>query len=142
MASPAVIEDLTARSFRPLTDAEQTVGVTLLDDAWTLIVSQRPQAEVRVDSGDYGFRSLVIQVQCAMVLRVLRNPDGKLEEQIDDYRWRRDSVTSSGALYLTDAELALLGAGDSGSDGAWTIRSTADPRSGWWATTDTWVPYA
>lgn len=141
MASPAVIEDLTARSFRPLTEAEQTVGVTLLEDAWTLIVSQRPHAEDRVVD-DYGFRSLVIQVQCAMVLRVLRNPDGKLEEQIDDYRYRRDSATSTGVLYLTDAELALLGAGDAGSDGAWTIRSTADPRAGWWATPDTWVPYA
>lgn len=142
MASPAVIEDLTARSFRPLTEAEETVGSTLLEDAWTLIVSQRPRAETRVDSGDYGFRNLVVQVQCAMVLRVLRNPDGKLEEQIDDYRYRRDSATSTGVLYLTDAELALLGAGDSGSDGAWTIRSTADQRAGWWASPDTWVPSA
>jgi hypothetical protein len=57
-----------------------------------------------------------------MVLRVLSNPDGKLEEEGDDYRYRLDAARSTGALYVSDAELALLGAGDDQSDGAFTIK--------------------
>ncbi len=139
MPNPATLQDLKDRSLRPLTPAEETVGDTLLEDAWSLIVSQRPHVESKANA-DSAFRSLVVQIECAMVLRVLRNPDGKLEEQIDDYRWRRDSATSSGALYLTDAELALLGTSESGSDGAFTIRPKIDPRAGYWLHPDTWVP--
>jgi hypothetical protein len=141
MPGPATVDDLKNRSLRPLTPAEETVGGVLVDDAWTVILSQRPSVADRVATDD-AFRALVVQVQCAMVLRVLRNPDGKLEEQIDDYRWRRDTATSTGALYLTDAELALLGSGEGTSDGAWTIRSTPDYRRGYWLHPDAWVPYA
>ena len=41
-----------------------------------------------------------------MALRVLRNPDGKVEESIDDYRYRRDALLASGVLHVTDDELA------------------------------------
>jgi hypothetical protein len=87
------------------------------------------------------FRSLLIQVQCAMVLRVLNNPDGKYEESGDDYSYKRDSAVSTGALYLSDAEALLLGVGDSDSDGAWTIRPAGLwPERGYWSDTTTWVP--
>lgn len=42
------------------------------------------------------------------VRRVLRNPDGLLQETIDDYTWRRDSAVSSGALYIDAADLVGL----------------------------------
>lgn len=139
MAGPATINDLKARSFRPLSEQEETVGGVLLEDAWALILGQLPSAGDRLT--DTGFVSLVKQVQCAMVLRVIKNPDGLLSEQIDDYQYRRDSAISTGALYLSDDERALLGAGDGSSDGAWTIRSRARGRGpGWWEHPDTWVP--
>lgn len=141
MASPAVLQDLIDRSFRPLSDQEQAVGEVLLGDAWGVILAARPSVESRVS--DAVFKSLVVQIQCAMVLRVLRNPDGKLEEQIDDYRWRRDAATSTGLLHLTDAELALLGNGDNQSDGAWTINTRPQGIGpGYWLHPDTWVPTA
>lgn len=140
MASPATITDLTARSFRPLTEQEQQVGAVLLGDAWDLITGQLPHAEARVTT-DAKFAALVKQVQVAMVLRVLKNPDGLLSEQIDDYTYRRDSAISTGALYLSADERALLGVGDGQSGGAWTIRTRPIGRGpGYWATTDTWVP--
>lgn len=139
MAGPAIITDLTERSFRPLTESEQQVAEVLLEDAWNLILTNRPQAEDRIT--DPTFRALVVQVQCAMVLRVIKNPDGFLSEQIDDYLYRRDSAVSAGALYVSDAELALLGTGAGSSDGAWTINTRPIGRGpGYWATTDTWVP--
>jgi hypothetical protein len=42
------------------------------------------------------------------VVRVLRNPDGKLQESIDDYSYRRADSVADGALYLTDEEWRLL----------------------------------
>lgn len=137
--SPAVIQDLVARSFRPLTDPEQQVGSVLLEDAWNLILRHRPHVAERI--ADEAFKSLVIQVQCAMVLRVIKNPDGLLSEQIDDYTYRRDSAVSDGSLYVSDAELALLGSASAGSEGAWTI-NTRPPGTGcgYWASTDRWVP--
>ena len=116
------------------------MGGVLLGDSWELITSQLTHAEGRVAT-DAKYASLVVQVQCAMVLRVIKNPDGLLSEQIDDYTYRRDSALSAGSLYLSDAERALLGTGDGQSDGAWTIRSHATGRgAGWWNYPDQWVP--
>lgn len=139
MASPATITDLTDRSFRPLTDLEKSVGEILLEDAWNLILAQRPSVAERVDT-DAAFTAIVKQVQCAMVLRVVNNPEGLLSEQIDDYQYRRDTAVSAGALYASPAELAILGSGDGVSDGAWTIRQRHDPRRGYWLHPDVWVP--
>ena len=41
-----------------------------------------------------------------MVLRILRNPEGKQSEQIDDYKYTRGEATASGLLHLTADELA------------------------------------
>jgi hypothetical protein len=77
---------------------------------------------VRLDGNpDDSFVSLVVQIECAMVLRVLNNPEGKLQETIDDYTYRLDQSVSTGALYLSDAESSLL-TSSGGSDGAFTIR--------------------
>lgn len=72
------------------------------------------------------------------VLRVLRNPDGKVSESIDDYTYRRSDTVADGSLYLTDAEWALLEPvtpGASPASGAFTIRpgGTAPPAARvWW----------
>lgn len=122
--NPATVTDLTNRSLRALSSREVQVGEVLLDDAWSIVISARPTVATRLDAAPApaAFKALVVQIICAMVLRVMNNPDGKLEEQGDDYRYRLDSAVSSGALYISEAELARLGEGDSVSDGAWTIR--------------------
>jgi len=140
-ANPATIDDLTARSFRTLTDQEKTVGTTLLGDAFNVIVSTVPTVADRLDATpvDAAFKSLVVQIECAMVLRVLNNPDGKLSETIDDYTYRLDAATSTGALYLSDAELSLLSAGDDAADGAFTISPAGVTGGKTWTSADTWV---
>ena len=141
MASPATVTDLSNRSLRTLTSAQVTVGGFLLDDAWSVIGAKLPSAIDRVTTGT-AFKALVVQVQCAMVLRVLNNPDGKFEESSDDYSYRRDQAVSTGMLYLSDAEETLLGAGDGVSDGAFTIKPAGfTPGNGYWTGPDTWVPF-
>lgn len=139
--NPATINDLTARSFRSLSDAEKAVGDTLLGDAWAIVLSAKPSVGDRLDATppDTVFKSLVVQTLCAMVLRVLSNPAGKLEERQDDYQYRLDSAVSTGALYLSDAELARLSEGDDGADGAWTIHPNYGSRHRSWTGPDTWV---
>lgn len=108
MANPVNTTDIEAR-WRPLTSSEATVAQSLLDDAWAIVTARVPDLETRliavppeVDSG------LVVSVVAAMVLRVLKNPAGILSQSIDDFSYTRDRAISSGALYLSDDELALL----------------------------------
>lgn len=140
--NPASILDLKARSFRTLAPDDEVVGATLLGDAWAIVLSALPSVGDRLDLEpvDAVFESLVTQTLCAMVLRVLNNPEGKLEESQDDYRYRLDSAVSTGALYLSDAELARLSEGDDVSQGAFTIMPKYRPGAGTWTGPDTWVP--
>lgn len=120
MANPATVEDLTKRSLRPLTDTEQSVGAVLLDDAWNILLTQKPFADEKVGASA-SFRAVVVQILCAAVLRLLANPDGKYSESIDDYQYTLDKARSTGALYLSDAELALIGDNTGAASGAFTI---------------------
>lgn len=140
--NPATIVQLKARSFRTLTSTEEAVGATLLGDAWAIVLSAKPDVAARLDKvpKDTVFESLVVQILCAMVLRVLSNPSGKLEERQDDYQYRLDSAVSSGALYLSDAELARLSEGDDVSDGAWTIGPSFSGSGRRWTAPDAWEP--
>lgn len=140
--NPATVPDLTARSFRTLSASEQAVGGTLLGDAWAIMLSARPSVADRLDAlpEDLVFKALVKQILCAMVLRVLSNPSGKLEDRQDDYQYRLDSAVSSGALYISDEELARLSEGDDTSDGAWTIGPSFASAGKRWLGPDTWEP--
>jgi len=66
-----------------------------------------PDLDERAASGDMAL--LVRGVAVDAVLRVLRNPDGKVQEGIDDYTYRRADAVADGALYLTPAEITLIG---------------------------------
>lgn len=106
MSNPATVGDVEDR-WRPLTDQETTNAEALLADAWALLLARRPTLEADITAATVSEEN-VIRVVVAMVLRVLRNPDGKLEESIDDYSYRRDSAMSTGGLYVTTDELADL----------------------------------
>jgi hypothetical protein len=121
MSGPAISSDLTDSSLRALTTIELSVGTRKLTTAWNMILSKIPTAAVRITT-DEVFLQNVIDVQVDAVLRFLNNPDGKLEESGDDYSFRRDANTSTGAVFISDSEFALLGDGDSISEGAFTVK--------------------
>lgn len=139
--SQATTVDLTSRSLRSLTPVETAWATIRLRDAFTQILTLIPSVGARLDTGTVSdpFNQLVIQVQCSMVLRVLANPDGMLEESINggDYTRRLDAAISAGALYLSDQERSLLAGSDASSAGAFTIRPYgASDRIGFPTTTD------
>jgi len=139
VAGPANSSDLQNRSLRPLSDQEASVGLTMLEDAWGILTARISNLGARVVATpiDAALRGLVVQIQVAMVLRVLNNPYGMMTEGADDSSMRRDSAVSTGALYVSDSEADLLSAGDSVSEGAFTIRPKGwrtDPQPDPWTT--------
>lgn len=116
MPNPATVADIEAR-WRPLSAQETTNATAYLADAWWMLTARLPQLEANLTAGTVAEQN-VIRVVCAMVIRVMRNPDGKIQEAIDDYSYRRAELVSSGALTVTDDELADLSPG-----GASRVRS-------------------
>lgn len=121
MDNPVQIDDLVPR-FRPFAEAEQAEAQDLLDDAWQL-VQGAAGVEDRLTSGALR-EGTVKTVIKGMVLRVLRNRDGIRQFSSDQATYVRDNAVSSGELYLSAADLALLSESDSGtgSAAAFTIR--------------------
>lgn len=129
MANPATPADIEAR-WRPLTDQETTNAQTFLDDAWVMLKRRMAAVDVDIEAviaEDEDLSADVIRVLCASVLRVLKNPDGKRRESIDDYSWERDEAVSAGLLYLDDDDLDALVPGTGSQGRAFTI----DPMAGW-----------
>ena len=104
MANPASTTDLESR-WRPLTGQEVTNAETFLDDAWAMLLGRRPTLEADIAAGTVTTAN-VVRVIAAMVLRVMKNPEGYDTETIDDYTYRRNAIISTGALHVTSDELA------------------------------------
>ena len=97
----ATLEDLGNRLGRDLTAEEQRRATAWLTDAEALILGRFPQFETAPTA-------VSKKVCCAMVLRVLTNPDGKRQESIDDYSYTIDSSRSRGEVYLSNDEIGEL----------------------------------
>lgn len=104
--NPAIISDLEAR-FRPLTEPEKANAQAWLDDAWEELQARLPGLSSRLTDGLIS-EGLVRRVVAAMVVRVLRNPDAIRQWGVDDATFTRDTLVSSGLLYVSADELALL----------------------------------
>ncbi|HET7386979.1 MAG TPA: Gp19/Gp15/Gp42 family protein [Nocardioidaceae bacterium] len=117
MANPAALSDLENR-WRPLSTQEQTNGQTFLDDAWRMLRRRVTNLETNIAT-DTDLHDEAVRVIAQAVLRVMKNPDGKRQESIDDYAWTRDQAVSAGLLYFTDQEINDLIPGEDTRRGAW-----------------------
>lgn len=134
--NPANIQDLRDRSLGTLDAASEPAANAWLGDAWAIVETRLPGLAARLDEAgaDSSLHRVSVQVVCAIVLRVLKNPDGKFKENIEDYGYQLDASVATGELYVSDAELDLL-APDAGGGGAFSItpRATPDPQPDTWA---------
>lgn len=131
MPNPVTVDDVDERLGSLPVD--ESVVDALLADAWTLILANVSTVEERLDDETLSI-DVVKLVECAMVIRVLRNPEGLKTERVDDYSYTRDEAIAAGALYISDAEIALLAApGVHG--GAFTIIPYGEPG---YSTVDEW----
>lgn len=89
----------------------------LINRAVALLVLQVPTVPARVDAGTLN-QAVVEGVVEDMVLRVLRNPQALRQLSIDDFSATIDSAASTGSLYVSKDELALLSPGKRGGRGS------------------------
>jgi hypothetical protein len=106
LPNPVSTTDIEAR-WRPLSTQETTNASAFLDDAWAYLTDRLPLLEANLAANTVS-EDNVIRVVCAMVLRILKNPNGYDSETVDDYTYRRNSLTASGLLVATSDELADL----------------------------------
>lgn len=123
---------------RSLTSEQSTQATALITRAELIIARRITDLATRI-TADPALEDVVVMVVSDAVARVLRNPDGVYQEQVDDYSFTRDRDVSSGSLHITDAEWdMLLAAPGVGSDSdAFTIRPFGEPGyatepSLWW----------
>lgn len=109
----------------PLTGRELLAAQALLDRVSALMRLNVVNLDARI-AAEPDLAVVASGVAVDGVLRVLRNPDGKVQEAIDDYSFRRADAVADGVLYLTGAELAQLApAAARSAVGAFTIRPGA-----------------
>ncbi|MCM0622714.1 hypothetical protein [Nocardioides bruguierae] len=107
MDNPATTTDLTNRGY--VIPDGSPVAQTRLDEAWDALQLEVPSIVTSIESG-WVTSTAVAAVVAAAALRVLRNPEGLVQEssQIDDYSesWRRSDATED--MYFTAAERRRL----------------------------------
>jgi hypothetical protein len=92
---------------RPLTDPELTAARALIDEVSARARISVPGIESLVAFSDD--HAVVVAGRLAdAVARVLRNPDGKVQESIDDYAYRRSDAVADGTLYLSPEDVLVL----------------------------------
>ncbi|KAA9155546.1 hypothetical protein FPZ12_029565 [Amycolatopsis acidicola] len=104
----AAAADVAARLGRPLTEPEQAQAEAYLDDVESELVSRIPDLLTKSDV-DENFKARVVRVECAALLRVLRNSDGVASETVGDYSISFIRAAASGFVVITDDEWKLLG---------------------------------
>ena len=109
MAEPlATLEDLAAR--HELTPDQTAKAPALLRDASALLRARVADLDARLTAEPPQLDSdLVVAVICGMVLRVLRNPNGYQQENIEGYGYIRSTAAASGYLYVSPEDLLALG---------------------------------
>lgn len=88
---------------RTFTAAQTAQASDLLADVANMILRRIPNIEA-LAGADAALDAARQRIEKTAVARVMRNPDGKLTERIDDYSWTRDGSTASGMLYISDDE--------------------------------------
>lgn len=117
----ATLTDVTTRLGRTLEPAEAAQIEAWIGDVSGLIAERIPNLPEL--AADEAYASRLMSIICAVVIRKADNPQGRLQERIDDYSYGLSAeVVRSSDLTLTDAEWARLTPGVGAS--AYTVRPT------------------
>lgn len=121
----ANVHDVATRLGRPITDPDEVAQVLAwLTDVEAMIRARIPNLDLRV-AEECPAADVVTMVEASAVVRKVLNPEGKVSEDIDDYRYRLSENSSRGELFLTEEEWALLSPARGG--GAFSVRPSFEP---------------
>jgi len=108
MATYAEVTDVTKRWAREASALEVTLIETRLDDVERMIRRRISDLDEQVADGDIDPED-VKQVEADSVLRLVRNPEGYLQETDGDYSYMLQRDLASGKLEITSEEWESLG---------------------------------
>lgn len=99
--------------WRPLTTEEAALVPGLSNKAWRRVLAHFPGMESSITfvapaTAPLVSPDLVKDVMASMIIRVLKNPDSVRSDGIDDHTTTLDMSISSGEMYLSAEEIALL----------------------------------
>ena len=103
----ATVADVQARYHEPLDDALITVVGTRLADAELILKNRIPDLDDRVEASQ-NYHDIVVMIECEMVLRLIRNPDGFSQESDGNYSYAIYQQVASGRLEVLESEWELL----------------------------------
>lgn len=104
----ATFEDVQLRFFRDLTEEEKPLVNQRLQDAENRIRRRIRDLDERVID-DPGYLDIVIQVCCDAVIRLVRNPEGYVQETDGNYTYMLAHTSADGKLSILPEEWADLG---------------------------------
>lgn len=128
----ASVTDVEARLGRSFDTTEAQLVSTRLADAELILKSRIPDLDQKVLDAAIS-QDAVVMVECDMVLRLVRNPDGYTAEADGTYSYQISADVASGKLTVLGHEWALLGI----RGGVYTIApylampTLPDPWAGW-----------
>lgn len=124
----ASTDDVAVSLGRDLTSPEEDRAGALLERVELTIKRRISDLATRITT-DADLEGVVVRVEADAVARVLSNPNGVYQEQIDDYSYTRDRAVSAGTLYVSADEWddLLSTPGTSVASEAFTIRPFGEP---------------
>lgn len=126
----ANVTDVSTRLGRPINSPDEIAQVNAwLGDVERLILRRLPNLDDYITDGTVDADD-VVRVEAQAVIRKILNPEGKVAEDIDDYRYRYNENTRRGELFLTDEEWAAIT--PVAASGAFSTRPGFEPDRGPW----------
>lgn len=104
----ATFEDVEVRFYRPLDTEERDLVEARLDDAEGKIRSRIENFDRKVVEEPH-FRATVIRVCADAVIRLVRNPEGYIQETDGAYTYQLSHLTADGRLTILPEEWQDLG---------------------------------
>lgn len=104
----ASVEDVEVRFFRGLEPEERPLVEARLEDAEQKLRARIPDLDSRVEN-DPVFASIVVRVCADAVIRLVRNPEGYVQETDGNYTYMLSQAHADGRLSFTPDEWLDLG---------------------------------
>lgn len=104
----ATFEDVEVRYFRPLESELRALVETRLKDAENRIRSRVKDLDQRIIDNAY-YQDIIVQVCADAVIRLIRNPEGYVQESNGDYTYMLSQALADGRLTILPEEWQDLG---------------------------------
>lgn len=104
----ATFEDVAVRYFRPLDSELHPLVEIRLQDAENRIRTRVKDLDSRIMENAF-YRDVIVQVCADAVIRLIRNPEGYVQESNGDYTYMLSQALADGRLTILPEEWQSLG---------------------------------